>query len=121
MRSGARRPRVSWTPRAGWGAVVFRRDVLSDRGAPTRLVQWSEAPVTSAIDHDVAPGDVIAYRVAYMKRVGPGQAPVFGAPSGEHYVTIPLPPPPDPPALEDAELPLNAPQEPEDQDATEVR
>ena len=78
---------LRWTPKPGWGVLVFKRPV-GER--PRRLTDLSTGIGDGlALDHDVEPGRSYAYRIAYVRR--DEGYPVFGQPSSELYVSVPTP------------------------------
>jgi len=77
---------LRWTPKPGWSVLVFRRP-LGER--PRRLAELGRGMSDGvAMDHDVEPGRTYAYRIAYV-REDEGY-PIFGRPSSEVYVSVPM-------------------------------
>ena len=64
---------LSWVACDGCGAMIFRRDVLSD-GPFERVAAVAAGRAPLYVDRDVRPGGVWSYRVALAKQAG-----AFGA------------------------------------------
>lgn len=84
---------ISWPHKAGWGAVVFRRDLFGTKRRLRRIKNTTAAHHSTIFDRDVQPGGVYAYRVAYARIDARGQR-YFGQPSPEVFVTVPQNKPP---------------------------
>lgn len=82
---------LKWDSPRTYGAVVFRRDLLTEQGL-VRIADLQPSHHGFFVDANVLPEGVYAYRVALMETPtvngGPATFPRFGSPSEELYVTV---------------------------------
>lgn len=99
---------LNWDSPKTYGAVVFRRDLLTEEGL-IRIADLQSSHHGFFVDSNVNPEGVYAYRVALMEtpaiRGGSDVFPRFGSPSDEIYVTV------QDVAVEVPQKPLSIPEE----------